>query len=79
MGMAACGGLFPAFSASFLVYFGLQGRFDQADFYVIVAISTLVFSFGLAGLPGTAYYAATNTFIASGVEFEKPGALSTSI
>lgn len=71
VGMNACGGMFPAFVAVITANaFGLE--LVLAD-YLIIVLTTVIASIGIAGVPGIASIAATVVLVSIGLPLEGIG------
>ncbi|GAB1408204.1 dicarboxylate/amino acid:cation symporter [Thermomonas brevis] len=71
--MDGCGAIYPALSAVFIAqYMGLDLSAGQ---YVIIALASVLGSFGTAGVPGTAVIMATVVLSAAGLPLEAIGIL----
>ena len=71
--MDGCGAIYPALSAVFIAqYMGLDLSAGQ---YVIIALASVLGSFGTAGVPGTAVIMATVVLSAAGLPLETIGYL----
>ncbi|MGL4951403.1 MAG: cation:dicarboxylate symporter family transporter [Mycoplasma sp.] len=73
IGMVACGSIYPALATSFIGYFGgLEGTglsFDSPIFWIMLIISVVFASFGLAGTPGVASVSTITVMDAVGVNY----------
>lgn len=71
--MDGCGAIYPALGAVFIAqYMGLELSAGQ---YVIIALASVLGSFGTAGVPGTAVIMATVVLSAAGLPLEAIGIL----
>ncbi len=71
--MDGCGAIYPALSAMFIAqYMGLDLTVSQ---YLIIAIASVLGSFGTAGVPGTAVVMVTVVLSAAGLPLEAIGIL----
>jgi len=71
--MDGCGAIYPALAAVFIAqYMGLELSTGQ---YVIIALASVLGSFGTAGVPGTAVIMATVVLSAAGLPLEAIGIL----
>ena len=71
--MDGCGAIYPALAAVFIAqYMGLELSAGQ---YVIIALASVLGSFGTAGVPGTAVIMATVVLSAAGLPLEAIGIL----
>lgn len=71
VGMNACGGMFPAFVAVITANaFGLELVFVD---YLLIVLTTVIASIGIAGVPGIASIAATVVLVALGLPLEGIG------
>lgn len=71
VGMNACGGMFPAFVAIITANaFGIELVFVD---YLLIVLTTLIASIGIAGVPGIASIAATVVLVSLGLPLEGIG------
>ncbi len=71
--MDGCGAIYPALAAVFIAqYAGIDLTFDK---YLIIALASVLGSFGTAGVPGTAVIMATVVLSAAGLPLEAIGYL----
>ena len=71
--MDGCGAIYPALAAVFISqYMGIDLTMNQ---YVIIALASVLGSFGTAGVPGTAVVMATVVLTAAGLPLETIGYL----
>ena len=71
--MDGCGAIYPALAAVFIAQYG--GLELSAGQYVIIALASVLGSFGTAGVPGTAVIMATVVLGAAGLPLEAIGIL----
>jgi Na+/H+-dicarboxylate symporter len=71
--MDGCGAIYPALAAVFIAqYMGIELSLSQ---YVVIALASVLGSFGTAGVPGTAVIMATVVLSAAGLPLEAIGYL----
>jgi Na+/H+-dicarboxylate symporter len=71
--MDGCGAIYPALASVFIAqYAGIDLSFDK---YLIIALASVLGSFGTAGVPGTAVIMATVVLSAAGLPLEAIGYL----
>ena len=71
--MDGCGAIYPALAAMFIAQF--MGTDLSAGQYVLIALASVLGSFGTAGVPGTAVIMATVVISAAGLPLEAIGIL----